>query len=107
MCRRLPPRRGRAVCRSPIDNTYGAGLLFDAFAAGCDIPMQALSKYQGGHSDVLDGVGRHPQSATCRRVFVPTYNQLGLSVSPDDCSLVLRGLKTLDMRLRHVGESAS
>ncbi|HXG80577.1 MAG TPA: PLP-dependent transferase, partial [Sphingomicrobium sp.] len=38
-----------------IDNTYGAGVLFDAFAAGVDISVQALTKYAGGHSDVLLG----------------------------------------------------
>ena len=38
-----------------IDNTYGAGVLFDAFAAGVDISIQALTKYVGGHSDVLLG----------------------------------------------------
>ncbi|MEO8619297.1 MAG: cystathionine beta-lyase [Sphingomicrobium sp.] len=88
-----------------IDNTYGAGLLFDAFGAGCDISIQALSKYQSGHSDVLMGsvATRNPQHAAAIRT---THNELGMSVSPDDCSLVLRGLKTLDLRLRHVGESA-
>ncbi len=88
-----------------IDNTYGAGLLFDAFAAGCDLSIQALSKYQGGHSDVLMGsvATRDPALHAKMRT---AYNELGLSVSPDDCSLVLRGLKTLDIRLRHVGASA-
>ena len=38
-----------------IDNTYGAGILFDAFAAGVDISVQALTKYAGGHSDLLLG----------------------------------------------------
>ena len=38
-----------------IDNTYGAGILFDAFAAGVDISFQALTKYAGGHSDLLLG----------------------------------------------------
>ena len=38
-----------------IDNTYGAGVLFDAFAAGADISVQALTKYVAGHSDVLLG----------------------------------------------------
>jgi cystathionine beta-lyase len=38
-----------------IDNTYGAGVLFDAYAAGVDISVQALTKYAGGHSDLLLG----------------------------------------------------
>ena len=36
-----------------IDNTYAAGVLFDAFAHGVDVSMQALTKYVGGHSDLL------------------------------------------------------
>ena len=88
-----------------IDNTYGAGVLFDAYAAGVDISVQALTKYAGGHSDLLLG------SITTRDV---KYDQqlreaqrlTGMGVSPDDCSLVLRGLKTLDVRLKRLGESA-
>jgi cystathionine beta-lyase len=88
-----------------IDNTYGAGVLFDAYAAGVDISIQALTKYAGGHSDLLLG------SITTRDV---KYDQqlreaqrlTGMGVSPDDCSLVLRGLKTLDVRLKRLGESA-
>jgi cystathionine beta-lyase len=91
--------------RLAIDNSYGAGLLFDAFAAGADLSVQALSKYQGGHSDLLMGsvATRDPALAKALR---RTHHQLGLSVSPDECALVLRGLKTLDVRLRHVGQSA-
>lgn len=88
-----------------IDNSYGAGLLFDAFAAGADLSIQALSKYQGGHSDLLMGsvaTRDPPLGKKVRR----THDALGLSVSPDECTLVLRGLKTLDVRLRHVGQSA-
>lgn len=88
-----------------IDNTYGAGVLFDAFAAGCDLSIQALTKYQGGHSDVLMGsvATRDPAIAKLLR---HTSLLLGLGVSPDDCALVLRGLKTFDLRLKHLGASA-
>jgi cystathionine beta-lyase len=88
-----------------IDNTYGAGLLFDAYAAGVDICVQALTKYAGGHSDLLLGsittndVKLDQQMRAAQRL-------LGMGVSPDDCSLVLRGLKTLDIRLQRLGESA-
>lgn len=88
-----------------IDNTYGAGVLFDAFAAGCDLSIQALTKYQGGHSDVLMG-----SVATCDRAIAERLRRtsllLGMGVSPDDCALVLRALKTFDLRLKHLGESA-
>lgn len=88
-----------------IDNSYGAGLLFDAFAAGADLSIQALGKYQGGHSDLLMGSVATRDSELGKKLR-RTHHALGLSVSPDECSLVLRGLKTLDVRLRHVGQSA-
>jgi len=88
-----------------IDNTYGAGILFDAFAAGVDISVQALTKYAGGHSDLLLG------SIACRDVKLDqqlreAQRLTGMGVSPDDCSLVLRGLKTLDVRLKRLEQSA-
>ena len=81
-----------------LDNTYAAGVLFDAFAHGIDVSMQALTKYVGGHSDLLLGSvsARTPQAF---EKLGPIYQQLGLAVSPDDCSLALRGLQTLSVRL--------
>ena len=87
--------RGVAVA---LDNTYAAGVMFDAFAHGVDVSMQALTKYVGGHSDLLLGsVSARDKHAYDR--LGPIYQQLGLAVSPDDCSLALRGLQTLAVRL--------
>ena len=88
-----------------IDNTYGAGILFDAFKAGVDVSVQALTKYQGGHSDLLLG------SISTRDRKLDTQLReaqrlTGMGVSPDDCSAVLRGLKTLDVRLQRLEQSA-
>lgn len=84
-----------------LDNTYAAGVLFDAFAHDVDISMQALTKYVGGHSDLLLGaVSVRDESAYA--AIGPVYRQLGLAVSPDDCSLALRGLQTLPLRLDHL-----
>ena len=88
-----------------IDNTYGAGVLFDAFAAGVDISIQALTKYAGGHSDVLLG-SIVTRDVSLDRKLRKVQQLMGVGVSPDDCSLVLRGLKTLDVRLKALGESA-
>jgi len=81
-----------------LDNTYAAGVMFDAFAHGVDVSMQALTKYIGGHSDLLLGSvsARDPEAFA---KLGPIYQQLGLAVSPDDCSLALRGLQTLVVRL--------
>ena len=81
-----------------LDNTYAAGVMFDAFAHGVDVSMQALTKYVGGHSDLLLGcVSARDEAAYAK--LGPIYQQLGLAVSPDDCSLALRGLQTLAIRL--------
>ena len=88
-----------------IDNTYGAGVLFDAFAAGCDVSVQALTKYQAGHSDLLMGSVAVRDVQIGKRIGRMAM-LLGMGVSPDDCSLVLRGLKTFELRLRHMERSA-
>ena len=88
-----------------LDNTYAAGVLFDAFAHGVDVSMQALTKYVGGHSDLLLGSVSVRDEAAYQKIG-PIYQQLGLAVSPDDCSLALRGLQTLSVRLDALEKSA-
>jgi cysteine-S-conjugate beta-lyase len=88
-----------------LDNTWSAGIYLDAFAHGVDVTMQALTKYIGGHSDLLLG------SVTVRdpKLFEQlgeTQQNLGCAASPDDCSLALRGMKTLAIRLKTVEQSA-
>ena len=87
-----------------LDNTYAAGVLFDAFSFGVDVSMQALTKYVGGHSDLLLGSVSVGTEAAYMRVG-ETFGQLGMAVSPDDCSLALRGLKTLGVRLEALERS--
>lgn len=88
-----------------IDNTYGAGVLFDAFAAKVDISIQALTKYAGGHSDLLLG-SIATRDANLDQQLREAQRLIGMCVSPDECSLALRGLKTLDVRLKRFEESA-
>ena len=87
-----------------IDNTYAAGVLFDAFGHGVDVSMQALTKYIGGHSDLLLGTVSVKDEAAMRQVG-KVYRLLGLSVSPDDCAQALRGLQTLGVRLDRLEQS--
>jgi cystathionine beta-lyase len=94
--------RGVAVA---LDNTYAAGVLFDAFAHEVDVSMQALTKFIGGHSDLLLGSVSVRDDAAYDAIG-PIYRQLGLAVSPDDCSLALRGLQTLPVRLAQLEASA-
>ncbi|HEY6254021.1 MAG TPA: cystathionine beta-lyase [Candidatus Angelobacter sp.] len=88
-----------------LDNTWSSGVYFDAFDHGVDITMQALTKYIGGHSDLLLGSVTVRDPAIYERLG-KTYQGLGCAPSPDDCSLALRGMKTLAVRLRAVEHSA-
>jgi cystathionine beta-lyase len=87
-----------------LDNTYSAGVLFDAFSHGIDVTMQALTKYIGGHSDVLLGSVTVRENELYRRVG-DVHQLLGMSASPDDCALALRGLQTLAVRLDQLEDS--
>ena len=88
-----------------VDNSYAAGVLFDAFAHGADVAIQALTKYVGGHSDVLLG-SVSARDADHAEKLALTHRMLGMNVSPDDCALGLRGLQTLGVRLAHLETSA-
>jgi cystathionine beta-lyase len=89
---------------SALDNTYSAGVLFDAFSHGIDVTMQALTKYIGGHSDLLLGSVTVRDRELYRRIG-DVHQLLGMSASPDDCSLALRGLQTLAVRLDQLERS--
>ncbi len=88
-----------------LDNTWAAGVFFDAFAHGVDISLQALTKYIGGHADLLLGSVTLRDATLYRRVG-ETLFVLGMTVSPDDCSLALRGMQTLAVRLGALERSA-
>lgn len=88
-----------------LDNTWSAGVLLDAFHHGVDITMQAVTKYIGGHSDLLLGSVTVREAALHQKLGA-AQQSLGLAVSPDDCSLALRGLQTLAVRLSAIETSA-
>jgi cystathionine beta-lyase len=88
-----------------LDNTWSAGVLFQSFDHGVDISVQAATKYIGGHSDLLLGSVTVRDPAFLERLG-EVRARLGLAVSPDDCSLALRGMTTLAVRLKHVERSA-
>jgi cystathionine beta-lyase len=88
-----------------LDNTWAAGIYFDAFAHGIDVTMQALTKYVAGHSDVLLGSVTIRDEKLHQRLG-ETHNLLGYSVSADECSLALRGMKTLAVRLQAIEKTA-
>jgi cystathionine beta-lyase len=87
-----------------LDNSYAAGVLFDAFSFGVDVSMQALTKYVGGHSDLLLGSVSAGTTLTYERLG-ETLGLLGMVASPDDCNLAMRGLQTLGVRLEALERS--
>ena len=91
--------------RVVLDNTWSAGILLDAFDHGVDITMQSVTKYIGGHSDLLLGSVTVRDDSLYQRLGV-AQQVLGSNVSPDDCSLALRGLQTLGVRLAAIETSA-
>lgn len=81
-----------------LDNTWSAGLYFKPFEHGIDLSVQALTKYQAGHADAFMGAVLSATPQMGERVKA-TYKQLGLGASPDDAYLVLRGMRSLSVRL--------
>jgi cystathionine beta-lyase len=88
-----------------MDNTWAAGLYFKPLDHGIDISVQALTKYVGGHSDVLMG-----SAATVDPRLAAALDQgildFGWAVAPEDAYLMLRGLRTLPTRLGRHQENA-
>jgi cysteine-S-conjugate beta-lyase len=87
-----------------LDNTWGAGIAFDAFALGIDVTIHALTKYPSGGGDVLMG------AVTCRddalyRTLALSRSRVGHGVGINDVELVLRALPS--MALRYAAQDAA
>ncbi|MDP3796572.1 MAG: PLP-dependent transferase [Polaromonas sp.] len=80
-----------------LDNTWGAGLAFNAFRLGADISVQALTKYPSGGADVLMGSVVTNDEALHHLVHF-CHMRVGYGVSGNDADLVLRGLNSMVLR---------
>lgn len=92
---RFAHARGALVA---VDNTWGCGVLYRPLALGADISVTAATKYLSGHSDVTMG-----SVSTTKDVWQPLLERceaFGMTVSPDDAWLVLRGMRSLAPRLK-------
>lgn len=89
---------------SIIDNTWATPLFFRPLEHGVDVVVHAGTKYIVGHSDAMMGVISANDRA--RRPIHRLYGDMGLCVGPDDMYLALRGLRTLDVRLRQHQKAA-
>jgi cystathionine beta-lyase len=84
-----------------VDNTFASPYLQNPLDLGADIVMHSVTKYLGGHSDVVMGaLVVNDDELAARLVFL--QNACGATPGPQDCFLVLRGIKTLHLRMeRH------
>lgn len=82
-----------------VDNTFASPYLQNPLAFGADLVVHSATKYLGGHSDVVHGciIGNDPALEERLRFI---QNSCGAVPGPQDCFLVLRGLKTLHVRMQ-------
>ena len=87
--------------RSVVDNTFASPYLQNPMDLGADMVMHSATKYLGGHSDVVLGAVLCSDEALAEELYF-IQNSSGAVPGPQDCFLVLRGIKTLHVRMdRH------
>jgi cystathionine gamma-synthase len=89
------------------DNTWATPVLTRPFDLGCDLIVHATTKYLGGHSDVLGGVVSSREDDAFFQRIRDLQATTGAVAAPFDCWLVLRGIRTLALRVRQQSESAA
>ncbi len=82
-----------------FDNTWGVGALHKPLDLGVDVVMQALTKYPVGHADAMGGAVL-TNSARLANQIAMCSEDWGISLGPDDAYLALRGLRSLNTRLK-------
>lgn len=85
--------------RLGVDNTFATPALQNPLAEGADVVMHSVTKYLGGHSDVVMGA-LMTKDADIDGELRTLQNNVGAIPGPMDCFLVLRGIKTLGIRVR-------
>ncbi|MCP5361877.1 MAG: cystathionine beta-lyase [Hyphomicrobiales bacterium] len=87
-----------------IDNSWATPLFYNPLSHGVDVVIHALTKYIGGHADlILGAVIGNKKAAT---PLMKTYKNLGITASPQECYIALRGLRTLQARMERHQRSA-
>mgnify|MGYP001205238192 FL=1 len=87
-----------------IDNTWATPLFFDAHKHGCELSIEAGTKYLGGHSDLL--LGMISANEKWWQPLRTTYDLFAMLPGAEDCFLALRGLRTLHIRLKEAEQRA-
>ena len=88
-----------------VDNTFASPYLQNPLDIGADIVMHSVTKYIGGHSDVIMGALITNNDELAEKLYF-IQNSCGAIPSPHDCFLVLRGIKTLHLRMERHCENA-
>lgn len=98
----IAKRHGILTC---VDNTFASPYLQNPLDLGADIVLHSATKYIGGHSDVVHGclIVKDPELAARLRFI---QNASGAVPGPQDCFLILRGIKTLHLRVQRSCENA-
>ncbi|ADG09300.1 methionine gamma-lyase [Caulobacter segnis] len=89
-----------------VDNTYATPVLTRPLALGADIVVHSATKYLGGHGDLVGGIAIGGVEDMRRVRMVGVKDMTGAVMSPFTAFLVMRGLKTLSLRMARHGESA-
>ena len=84
-----------------IDNSYCTPLYQQPILLGIDISLQSATKYISGHSDVIAGVITGTK-AMMKKIFKTEYMTIGSGIQPFNAWLLIRGLRTLPMRIAHI-----
>jgi len=93
-------------CYTMIDNSYSSPLYQQPLTLGVDLVMHSASKYLSGHSDVVAGV-LCGSGELIGRIFSSEFMTLGGIISPHDAWLILRGLRTLPLRMERGADTAA
>jgi methionine-gamma-lyase len=89
-----------------VDNTYATPLLTRPLTLGADVVVHSATKYLGGHGDLVGGIAAGGVEDMTRVRLVGVKDMTGAVMSPFTAFLVLRGLKTLALRMARHGQSA-
>lgn len=90
---------------SVVDNTFASPYLQQPLTMGADVVLHSATKYLGGHSDVVTGALIMNDEAIAKKLYY-LQNAAGAVPGPQDCFLVLRGIKTLHLRVQRACENA-
>ncbi|XP_059178061.1 cystathionine gamma-lyase-like [Physella acuta] len=88
-----------------VDGTFGSPALQHFMPLGIDFSVHSCTKYMGGHSDLIGGCVT-TRTVEQWRILKHMQGLLGNMLSPHDASLLLRGLKTLSLRMERISENA-